>query len=94
MKRLLYQPVSWTPRGALRRDGLPSLNRVPTEIAREERHCERCAAATEHIIYRVPKKVVLIYVKNHEKNVQATCKRCARSIVLSGEERDRMLEKA
>lgn len=75
----------------LRRDGLPTLSRVPTELGREQRRCERCGAVTEHIIYRVPKRVVVVYVKNHRNNVQATCKVCARSTVLTGEERDRAL---
>lgn len=75
----------------LRKDGLPTLNRVPTELGREERRCERCDSVTEHIIYRVPKRVALIYVKNHQNNVQATCKVCARSVVLTGEERDQAL---
>lgn len=83
-------PFSRTHVG-LRRDGLPTLSRVPTELSREERRCERCAAVTEHIIYRVPKRVVLVYVKNHQNNVQATCKVCARSTVLTGSERERIL---
>jgi hypothetical protein len=78
----------------LRRDGLPTLSRVPTELGREERRCERCDAATEHIIYRVPKRVLVVYVKNHENNVQATCKVCARSTVLTGSERDRALSES
>lgn len=94
MKHLLSHPGTRTSRQApqaIRRDGLPSLSRVPSELAREERHCERCGAATEHIIYRVPKKVIVVYVKNHENNVQATCRECARSVVLSGEDRERHL---
>lgn len=75
----------------LRRDGLPTLSRVPTEIGREERHCERCETGTEHILYRVPKRVILVYIKNHRNNVQATCKECARSTVLTGSERGRAL---
>jgi len=39
----------------------------------------------------VPKKVVLVYVKNHPENVHATCIKCARSTVLTGEERERAL---
>lgn len=77
-----------------RKDGLPTLNKMPEEIGRERRYCERCAAETEHIIYRVPKKVLLLYFKNHDKNVHATCKECARSVILSGFERERALERA
>ena len=77
--------------GATRKDGLPTLNKMPEEIGRERRYCERCAAGTEHIIYRVPKKVLVLYFKNHDKNVHATCKECARSTILSGDERERAL---
>lgn len=77
-----------------RKDGLPTLNKMPEEIGRERRYCERCAAETEHIIYRVPKKVLLLYFKNHDKNVHATCKECARSVILSGSERERALERS
>ena len=72
-------------------DRLPSLSRLPTELGREERFCEACGESTEHILYRVPKKVVLVYVKNHPENVHATCIKCARSTVLTGEERQRAL---
>ncbi len=72
-------------------DRLPSLSRLPTELGREERFCEACGESTEHILYRVPKKVVLVYVKNHPENVHATCIKCARSTVLTGEERERAL---
>lgn len=74
-----------------RPDRLPSLNRLPKELGREERFCDRCGEATEHILYRVPKKVVLVYVKDHPENLHATCIRCARSTVLTGEERERTL---
>jgi len=74
-----------------RPDRLPSLNRLPKELGREERFCGRCGEATEHILYRVPKKVVLLYVKEHPENLHATCIRCARSTVLTGEERERTL---
>jgi hypothetical protein len=74
-----------------RTDRIPSLSRIPKELGREERFCERCAARTEHILYRVPKKVVLIYVKEHSENLHATCVVCARSTVLTGEERERIL---
>ncbi len=74
-----------------RPDRLPSLNRLPKELGREERFCEACGEATVHILYRVPKKVILLYVKDHPKNVHATCIRCARSVILTGEERARAL---
>src|SRR5215216_4823413 len=74
-----------------RLDRLPSLNRLPKELGREERFCDRCGEATEHILYRVPKKLVLLYVKEHPENLHATCIRCARSTVLTGEERERTL---
>ena len=74
-------------------DRLPSLSRLPKELGREERFCEACGESTEHILYRVPKKVVLVYVKNHPENVHATCIKCARSTVLTGEERERALSR-
>ena len=74
-----------------RTDRVPSLSRIPKELGREERSCERCGARTEHILYRVPKKVVLVYVKDHPENLHATCVVCARSTVLIGEERERIL---
>jgi hypothetical protein len=72
-------------------DRLPSLSRLPKELGREERFCDACGESTEHILYRVPKKMVLVYVKNHPENVHATCIKCARSTVLTGEERQRAL---
>ena len=72
-------------------DRIPSLSRIPKELGREERICERCEAQTEHILYRVPKKVVLVYVKDHAENLHATCVVCARSTILTGEERERIL---
>jgi hypothetical protein len=74
-----------------RTDRIPSLSRLPKELGREERFCERCEARTEHILYRVPKKVVLLYVRDHPENLHATCVACARSTVLTGEERARVL---
>ena len=74
-----------------RTDRIPSLSRIPKELGREECLCERCGARTEHILYRVPKKVVLVYVKEHPENLHATCVVCARSTVLTGEERERVL---
>jgi hypothetical protein len=73
-----------------RPDRIPSLSRLPKEIGREERYCERCGTRTEHIFYRVPKKVVLLYVKEHPENLHATCVACARSTVLTGEEREQV----
>lgn len=71
---------------------LPSLSRIPKEIGREERPCERCGRRTEHILYRVPKKVaVFFYIKDYPENLHATCVACARSTVLTGEERERVL---
>ncbi len=74
-----------------RPDRIPSLSRLPKELGREERLCERCGECTEHILYRVPKKVVLLYVKEHSENLHATCVVCAKSTVLTGEERERVL---
>ncbi len=73
-------------------DRIPSLSRLPKELGREERVCEACGEVTVHILYRVPKKVILLYFKDHSENVHATCIKCARSIVLTGEERTRALE--
>jgi hypothetical protein len=72
-------------------DRIPSLSRIPRELGREERFCERCGTRTEHILYLVPKKFVLVYVKDHPENLHATCVACARSTVLGGEERERIL---
>jgi len=83
--------LSTNGRYGMRRDGLPTLSRVPAELGRERRRCGQCGAVTEHIVYRVPKRVLLVYVKNHENNVQATCKECAHSVVLAGAERERHL---
>ena len=74
-----------------RTDRIPSLSRLPKELGREVRLCERCGERTEHILYRVPKKVILLYVKDHSENLHATCMVCARSTVLTGDERDRIL---
>ncbi len=74
-----------------RADKMPSLSRLPKEVGREERPCGRCGERTEHILYRVPKKVMVLYVNDHPKNLQATCVACARSTVLTGEERERIL---
>ena len=74
-----------------RPDRLPSLTRIPKELGREERLCARCGETTVHILYRVPKRVILLYVKDHPENVHATCIKCARSTVLAGEDRTRAL---
>ncbi len=74
-----------------RTDRIPSLSRLPKELGREARSCERCDATTEHILYRVPKKVVFLYLKEHPENLHATCIECAKSTVLTGEERERVL---
>ena len=75
-----------------RTDRIPSLSRIPKELGREERFCERCGETSKHILYRVPKKVLLLYLKDHPENVHSTCIKCARSTVLTGEERERALE--
>lgn len=75
-------------------DKLPSLSRLPKELGREERPCEACGKTTTHILYRVPKKVVFVYLKDHPENVHATCIECARSEVLTGEDRERILSSA
>ncbi len=64
---------------------------MPEELGREERLCARCGELNVHILYLVPKKVVLVYVKEHPENVHATCIKCAKSTVLTGEERVRAL---
>ena len=74
-----------------RTDRIPSLSRIPKELGREGRPCERCGANTEHILYRVPKKVVFLYLKDHPENLHATCVQCAKSTILTGEDRDRVL---
>jgi ribosomal protein S27AE len=74
-----------------RTDRIPSLSRLPIELGREERPCERCGANTEHILYRVPKKIVFLYIKEHPENLHATCVQCAKSTILTGEERERVL---
>ena len=73
-----------------RTDRIPSLSRLPRELGREERLCERCGTNTEHILYRVPKKIVFLYLKDHPENLHATCIVCAKSTILTGEERERV----
>jgi hypothetical protein len=66
---------------------------MPKELGREDRHCERCDEPRTHILYEVPKKVALVYcVRKHDENLQATCLECARSTVLKGEDRERVLD--
>jgi hypothetical protein len=74
-----------------RTEKIPSFSRLPKELGREDRFCGRCEVQTEHILYRVPKKFMLIYLKDHDKNLHATCISCARSEVLTGEDRERAL---
>lgn len=74
-----------------RPERIPSLSRLPKEVGRSERACERCGRETEHILYRVPKKRIFLYIKEHPENLHATCKECARSTVLTGEDRERTL---
>ena len=74
-----------------RTDRIPSLNKIPQELDREQRPCDRCGTETQHILYLVPKKLVFVYLKDHPENLHATCVECARSTVLAGEERDRVL---
>ena len=76
--------------GIFRTDRIPSLSRLPQELGRDERHCGRCETTTEHILYRVPKKIVFLYLKDHPENLHATCIVCAKSTILTGEERERV----
>ncbi len=75
-----------------RPEKIPSLNRIPKELGREERDCEACGRRGEHILYEVPKKVAFLYFKDHGENLHATCVSCARSVVIVGEERERILD--
>jgi hypothetical protein len=70
---------------------IPSLSRIPKERGREERVCESCGTRCEHIYYQVPKKVAFLYFKDHRENLHATCTSCARSAVITGEEREKIL---
>lgn len=74
-----------------RTDRIPSLSRLPEELGRGPRFCDRCGRETEHILYRVPKKIAFFYVKNHPNNLHATCMGCAGSTVLTGEDRERVI---
>lgn len=75
-----------------RPEKIPSLSRIPKELGREERVCEACGTRGEHILYEVPKKVAFLYFKDHKENVHATCISCAKSVIITGEERDRILD--
>jgi len=77
--------------GVFRTDRIPSLSRIPTELGREDRHCDRCGGRTEHILYKVPKKLGFFYLRDHPNSLHATCMECARSTVLTGEDRERVL---
>ena len=77
--------------GVFRPGRLPSLSRIPKELGRAERCCEPCGKETVHILYLLPKKWLFVYLKDHPQNVHATCIECARSTVLSGDERERAL---
>lgn len=76
-----------------RTEKIPSLSRLPKELGREERFCDYCGTQGEHILYRVPKKMILVYVKEHRNNLHATCLSCAHSTVITGPERERALSK-
>ena len=74
-----------------RTEKIPSLSRLPKELGREERFCDHCGTQGEHILYRVPKKLVVVYIKEHQRNLHATCLSCAHSTVITGPERERVL---
>ncbi|CAA9460373.1 MAG: hypothetical protein AVDCRST_MAG02-2175 [uncultured Rubrobacteraceae bacterium] len=77
--------------GVFRTDKIPGLSRIPKELGREQRACDRCGTRTQHILYQVPKKLVFVYLKDHPNSLHATCVGCATSTVLTGEERERVL---
>ncbi|MGB3632739.1 MAG: hypothetical protein WA982_01725 [Rubrobacteraceae bacterium] len=74
-----------------RPEKIPTLSRLPTELCRRDRFCDHCGTQGEHILYRVPKKFVLVYLKNHDKNLHATCLSCAHSTVITGPEKKQTL---
>jgi hypothetical protein len=74
-----------------RTEKIPSLSRLPKELGREDRLCGHCGTQGEHILYRVPKKFVVVYLKEHGKNLHATCLSCAHSTILTGDEREKAL---
>lgn len=71
---------------------IPSLSRIPKELGREERLCEACGRRGEHILYEVPKRIAFLYFTEHKDNLHATCASCAKSVVVTGEERERVFE--
>ncbi|QYJ17014.1 hypothetical protein Rxycam_02851 [Rubrobacter xylanophilus DSM 9941] len=74
-----------------RPERIPGLSRIPKELLRRERFCERCGRETEHIVYRVPKRVLFLYVKEHAESLQESCVTCARSAVIRDREREELL---
>lgn len=74
-----------------RTEKIPSLSRLPKELGREDRFCDYCGTQGEHILYRVPKKMIVVYLKEHGKNLHATCLSCAHSTVITGPEKERVL---
>lgn len=79
--------------GIFRPERIPSLSRIPKEVGRGERACERCGTTGENIYYIVPRKITFLYFRDHARNLHATCMSCAGSTLITGEERDRILEK-
>ncbi|WP_143533838.1 hypothetical protein [Rubrobacter radiotolerans] len=77
--------------GVFRTERIPSLSRIPKEVGREVRTCERCGVRGEHILYVVPKKVAFLYFRNHARNLHATCLSCAGSTLVTSPERERVL---
>lgn len=78
---------------SFRPEKIPSLSRIPKEVGRGERTCERCGVTGENIYYLVPRKIAFLYFRDHPKNLHATCMSCAGSEVVTGEERDRVLRR-
>lgn len=74
-----------------RPERIPSLSRIPKELLRRNRLCERCGRETEHIVYRVPKRVLFLYIKEHAESLQESCAVCARSSVITGRDREELL---
>ncbi|CAN5532519.1 hypothetical protein BH24ACT22_BH24ACT22_10690 [soil metagenome] len=74
-----------------RPEKIPGLSRLPTELGRQDRFCDHCGTQGEHILYRVPKKFVVVYLKEHENNLHATCMSCALSTIITGPEKEQVL---
>ncbi|MGI8650760.1 MAG: hypothetical protein ACR2KW_10345 [Rubrobacter sp.] len=72
---------------------IPSLSRIPKEVGRGIRTCERCGVTGENIYYLVPRKIAFLYFRNHAHNLHATCMSCAGSTVVTGPERDGILSR-